>query len=282
MRAARTLGISQSAVSRRLAQLEERLGFGLFVRSGGRLIPTVQALSIGEQLAPVFSTLDRIANHADVPRRSHDGTLRIVAPPTIAHRFLPGPVAAFARRNPDLHVVLEVIASDSLVTGVAECRFDVGLTDVDPKHDGIDAIPLLSTCAICLLPEGHRLADRDDIRPNDLEGEAFIALSRRHSSRAAIDRVFDRASVTRRTVIEAATNVSAMEFVREGMGVALINPFPIAYRIGEGIITRRFLPEIGYTTNFLVPANRPPTAVTSDFVEAVRAGIERASYDVGD
>ena len=59
--AARRLGISQSAVSRRLAQLEDRLGFQLFMRAGGRLVPTVEALSINEQLTPVFETLARIA-----------------------------------------------------------------------------------------------------------------------------------------------------------------------------------------------------------------------------
>ena len=58
--AARRLDISQSAVSRRLAQLEERLGFKLFLRTNGRLVPTIEALSLSEQLAPVLETLARL------------------------------------------------------------------------------------------------------------------------------------------------------------------------------------------------------------------------------
>jgi DNA-binding transcriptional LysR family regulator len=102
--AAKSLGISQSAVSRRLAQLEERLGFRLFLRAGGRLVPTVEALSINEQLAPVFATLDRIANRSADARQAHHGTLTIVAPPTIAHRFLPSRIAALRQHNPDLQI----------------------------------------------------------------------------------------------------------------------------------------------------------------------------------
>ena len=276
--AAKSLGISQSAVSRRLAQLEERLGFPLFLRAGGRLVPTVEALSINEQLAPVFATLDRIANHSAQTRQAHHGNLTIVAPPTIAHRFLPSRIAALRQHNPDLQINFEVIASDALVTGVAECRFDVGLTDSTPAHEGIHTEPLLSTQAICLLPAAHHLATKDLIRPEDLEGEDFIALSRRHSSRVAIDRMFERAGISRHIVIETATNVSAMEFVREGLGVALVNPFPIIHQIGPNIAIRPFAPEIRYSTNFLLPSSRAPSAATLAFIELIRSSLDRTAY----
>ena len=242
--AARALGISQSAVSRRLARLEDRLGLQLFERSGAGLVPTVEALSINEQLAPVFDTLARIANHAGGPERTSRGTLAIVAPPTIAHRFLPARIAAFRKCNPGLRISFDILASDSLMTGIAEGRFDIGVTDSRVAHEGIHDELLLETQAICLLPAQHRLARARVIRPADLAGEDFIALSRRHSSRAAVDRLFDRAGVPLRIVLETSTNVAAMEFVRAGLGVSLLNPFPLAQRIGADIVLRPFLPAL--------------------------------------
>ena len=280
MNAARTLGISQSAVSRRLAQLEERLGQKLFERSGGRLVPTIEALSIHEQLGPIFDALARIARQAGRGNRTHRGALKIVAPPTIAHRFLPNRVASFSKRNPELDVTFEVLSSDSLVTGVAECRYDVGLTDTLPSHDGIQSELLLATEAICILPSRHRLVGRDVIRPEDLEGEPYVAMTRRHSSRVAIDRVFERAGVTRRIVIETATVVSAAEFVREGLGVSLVNPFPIVHQLGRGIELRPFLPAIGYRASFLLPSSRPPSAATRAFIEAVRPSLDHTAYPI--
>lgn len=272
--AARRLGITQSAVSRRLAQLEDRLNFLLFRREGGRLVPTVEALSINEKLTPVFDTLAQIAASGDAPQDSHMGALSIVAPPTIAHRFLPARIAAFQRANPGLQISFDILASDSLLTGIAEARYDLGITDSNVAHDGVHTDLLLETEAVCLLPVGHHLAAYDVIRPEDLHDQDFVALSRRHSSRAKIDRIFDQAGVRVRQVIETSTNVPGVEFVREGLGVSLMNPFPMIHQIGDQIVLRPFLPAIRYATNFLTPASRPPSAATQAFIQSVRAGLD--------
>ncbi|TJZ85548.1 LysR family transcriptional regulator [Paracoccus hibiscisoli] len=276
--AARRLDISQSAVSRRLAQLEDRLGFKLFLRTNGRLVPTVEALSLSEQLAPVLDTLARLVHRADQPRAAHAGTLSIVAPPTIAHRFLPSRIAAFKRANPGCQITFDVLASDSLLTGIAEGRFDIGMTDSTTAHEGITSELLLETQAICVLPQDHHLAAFEVIRPEDLQDEPFIALSRRHSSRAAIDRLFDRAGLNLRIVLEASTNVSVIQFVREGLGVSLLNPFPLVHQIGDRVAMRPFLPAIRYSTHFLLPSSRAPSAVTRAFMQDVTDSLDRAAY----
>ncbi|RAI02040.1 LysR family transcriptional regulator [Acuticoccus sediminis] len=274
--AAQRLGLSQPAVSRALASLENQLGRRLFARTGGRLTPTQDALAIADELGPVFAALARIENRAaDVP--SHEGTLRIAAPPTIAHRFLPSRIALFVRDNPGLDVTFDVIASDALVSSIAEGRHDLGLTDTVPTHEGVRADLLIATEAICVLPAGHPLAARQVIRPEDLEGQPFVALTRRHSGRAAMDRVFERAGVRRRFVIETATTVSAVEFVREGLGVALVNPFPIVHQLGRGIEARRFAPSIPYRASFLTPRSGPPTPAARGFIDMIHATLARTT-----
>lgn len=276
--AARRLEISQSAVSRRLAQLEERLGSKLFLRTNGRLVPTVEALSLSEQLTPVLDTLARLVQRADQPAVAHGGTLSIVAPPTLAHRFLPSRIAAFKRANPGCQITFDVLASDSLLTGVAEGRFDIGMTDSTTAHEGITAELLLETQAICVLPRGHPLAGFEVIRPEDLRDESFIALSRRHSSRAAIDRLFERAGVPLRIELEASTNVSVIQFVREGLGVSLLNPFPLVHQMGDRVAMRPFLPAVRYSTHFLLPSSRAPSAATRAFMQQVTDSLDRSAY----
>jgi DNA-binding transcriptional LysR family regulator len=276
--AAQQLRMSQPAVSRSLGQLEAQLGRQLFERRGGRLIPNAEALSINEQLGPVFAALARIANRSDEEKRSHAGTLRIAAPPTIAHRFMPSRVALFTKDNPDLEVTFDVVSSDTLITSVAESRCDLALTDTVPAHEGVRAELLLATEAICVLPSRHRLAQQEVIRPEHLEGEPFVALTRRHSGWVAVDRVFERAGVRRKIVIETATAVSAAEFVREGLGVSLMNPFPIVHQLGRGIEVRRFVPAIPYRTNFLVPSTVPPSAAALAFMEMMRASLDHTAY----
>ena len=187
-------------------------------------------------------------------------------------------IAAFRKQNPALQIAFDVLASDSMLTGIAEGRYDIGLSDSNIAHEGIANELLLETQAICILPHGHHLASYDVIRPEDLHDEQFVALSRRHSSRAKIDRLFDQAGIRVQPVIETSTNVSLVEFVRGGLGVSLLNPFPMIHQIGDQIAVRPFVPAVSYSTNFLTPASRAPSAATQAFIQYVRDSFDRDAY----
>jgi DNA-binding transcriptional LysR family regulator len=267
--AAHRLGISQPAVSRALSRLESRLDRQLFLRDGGRLLPMAEALAIDAELEPAFAALARIRERAD-QRALKPAVLRIAAPPTIAHRFLPGPVARFVRLHPNLRVSLDVLSSDMLVTQVAEGRIDLAFADVDTAHAGVRLEPYLTTEAVCLLPKGHDLAAKEEITPADLADEPFIALTRRHTARIAIDAVFDEAGIACRRVIETSTAVSAAEFVREGLGATLLNPFPVAARLGPDVVVRPFRPSIRFSASFLLPSSVHVTPAALGFMAHLR------------
>ena len=268
--AAELLGISQPAVSRALAQLEERLGRVLFARESGRLLPTPEALSVDAELDVLFRALARIENP---DRRAPDPSvpLRIAAPPTIAHRFLPGPVADFARRYPDQKILIDVLSSDVLVTQVAEGRVDIALSDAEPNHAGVRVEPFRASDVVCLMRREDDLALKSVITPADLDGRAYVAQTRRHSARVAKDSALAAAGVQPRLTIETATVVSAAELVREGLGVALINPFPTALRLDASLVTRPFEPTITLQTSFLSPAGTRHSSATLTFMAMVRA-----------
>jgi DNA-binding transcriptional LysR family regulator len=270
--AAQRLGTSQSAVSRGIAQLEAQLGRRLFDRQSGRLVPTAEAFALHEQVQPVLATLERIGEDGGASPRVR-GFLRVAAPTTLAHCFLQSRIASFFRANPEIEISFDVMPSDALISNVAEERVELGLTDTIPAHVGVRSELLLATEAVCILPAAHALAARQVIEPEDLDGETFIALTRRHSGRFAIDQVMERAGVKPRTIIETATSVSAGEFVREGLGVALLNPFPIAAQLGPAVAVRPFQPRIPYRTAFLMAARSPISAAAAAFIAFTRASI---------
>src|SRR5690242_16206591 len=82
--AGRNLGMAQPAVSRLLAQLEAEVGFELFYRDRGRLVPTKDALTLAEEVGLALTGFARIDSLIRDIAASATGELRVVAPPSFS------------------------------------------------------------------------------------------------------------------------------------------------------------------------------------------------------
>lgn len=273
--AAHRLGISQPAVSRAITQLEARLNRQLFHRSGNRIQPTSEGLALNEQIEPIFATLARLdaADSEDTnPKR-----LRIAAPPTLSHRLLTRLIAGFLKENPEASVHLEIGMSINATAAVADENADLGISDTRTRHDGLRMYPFRHAIAHAAIPADHRLADREEITPEDLAGEPFIALTRRFHQRNVIDRIFAERGIERKIRAETATSIAICELVREGMGIGLVNPFPVSLRPLDGVVFRRFTPRVDYLTQFFVPAG-PVAPIAQRFIEYARRAVPADAY----
>lgn len=265
-KAAVRLGLSQSAVSRSISSLEARLGRLLFERDGGRLRPTSEATQLNKRLDPLFEALDRI----DGPPEPVQETLRLMAPPTYAHRFLVHHIATFLTSNPHFYVSLEVSPAEDIIRGIQEERFDLGLSGVELSREGVTLTPYRVSSAVCAMPQGHPLAELDTVRPKDLHGQRLIALTHRHARRSQLDKVLANSRSIPRLIAEASTSFAAVDLVREGLGVTVINPFPVAQYCSEDILFRPFASPITYRSYFVTPEHRPTPAIARAFIRHLR------------
>ena len=256
-KAALRLGLSQSAISRSIASLEARLGRILFEREGGRLRPTSDATQLNKRLDPLFEALDRI----DGPTEPARETLRLIAPPTLAHRYLVSHIATFLTSNPNFFVSLEVASSEDVIKGIQEERFDLGLTGVELTREGVKLMPFRLSAAVCAVPKDHPLAQLETVRPEELHDQPLIALTHRHSRRAQLEKVLINSRSAPRIVAEASTSFAAVDLVREGLGVTVVNPFPVAQYRSSDVTFRSFVSPIEYRTYFLTTDHQPTPAI---------------------
>jgi len=266
--AAQRLGVSQPAVSRAIGALEARLGRELFIRDGGRLVPTADAFALDAEAAPIFSALERLAEWPNV--RTAGTILRILAPPTIAHTFLAPLVVRFMKVEPEVRIQLEIGRSGDAVNAVADGTADLGVVDVPAAHFGVRAEPFRQSVAHVMMPADHALTAKDAVTPADIGETPLIQVTRRFSARARLERAFSDYGVEPRTVLEAGTVQFLTEMVRAGLGVAVVNPFPIAYVTGAKIAFRPFSPQIEYESSFIFPAVGGNLPVARRFVDFVR------------
>ena len=265
-RAAIRLGLSQSAISRSITSLEARTGRILFERDGGRLVATGEAVQLNHRLDPLFEALDRIDGP---PERSRE-SLRITAPPTYAHRFLVTHITSFLKANPHYFISMEVSTSDEVIRGILEDRFDFGLTGVELSRDGVRLTPYRAACAVCVMPHDHPLAAKPVIHPEDLHDERLIALTHRHVRRAQLDKVLLAHRSTPHVVAEVSTSFAAVDLAREGLGVAVVNPFPVYHYRSTDVAFRRFECEMRYRSYFVTHDNRPLPAIARAFMRHLR------------
>ena len=230
--ASQRLAVSQSTVSRALSTLEERVGYTLFTRDSNRLQPTAEALRLNASLDGLFNVLSDIEGRI---QPEPVGSLRIAGTTTLAHMLLQPMVVSFLRQTGIGSVSLDVGSTDMLLDGVADGRFDIGVSDRDIQRAGVRVTPFRRSHIACVMPAGHKLASRTEIRPDDLAETDFVAATKRLSTQGTPrTRFFGQPESSRRPSWKRRRRWPASSFIRQGIGLALLNSFPIAAGLPKG------------------------------------------------
>ncbi|WP_175943680.1 LysR substrate-binding domain-containing protein [Caballeronia sp. BCC1704] len=268
-RAAASLHISQPAVSRLIADLESRVGFVLFERQQGRLVPTAEARVLFEEVERAFVGLDRITQAAQQIRAMRRGSLRVAGSPAVALDLLPAVIARFVETHPGIDVTLLAHSATTVVDKVASGQCDVGLIAEPIPHHAVRSERLADAVMRCIVPRGHRLARKPALRPADLRGERFISFPLSFDARSAIDRVFVDHDVSRDLVVEAQLSQAIVALVANGAGVALIDPVTAAYA-RQRVAVKPFEPAVPDHFYIVTPASQPLSVACDAFVGDMR------------
>lgn len=267
MAASQRLAVSQSTVSRALSTLEERVGYTLFTRDGNRLQPTAEALRLNASLDGLFNVLSDIEGRIQPEPKK---LLRVASTTTLAHMLLQPMVVSFVRQTGMGSVSLDVGSTDMLLDGVADERIDIGISDRDIQRAGIRVTPFRRSDIACVIPAGHKLASKTEIRPDDLAETDFVAATKRLPLRHATDQIFRSAGVEPNIVVETSSTLAGLEFVREAIGLTLINPFPVSAGLPEGLVLRPFRPGLVFRTSFWTATGTALDARVRAFIQHVR------------
>lgn len=263
--AARMLNTSQPTVSRELARFEQVLGLKLFERSRGRLHPTVQGLRLFEEVQRSWYGLDRIVSASESLREFRQGELSIVCLPVFSQSFLPSLLQPFLARYPQVNIQIVPQESPLLEEWLSAQRHDLGITETLHTPAGTERTPLLTLNEVCVLPQGHPLAEKTVLTPQDFQGENYISLSRTDSYRQLLDTLFNEHQVKRRMVIETHSAASICAMVRAGVGISVVNPLTAMDYAGNGVVVRRFSVEVPFTVSLVRPLHRPGSALVDAF-----------------
>jgi DNA-binding transcriptional LysR family regulator len=218
-RASQALLISQPAVSRLIADLTESLGFALFDRRDGRLVPTQEARFLLPDVRRSLELLTRISETGRHLTQRKAGDLRIACLPGFAVSHLPAVIAQFLSGREGITVTIEPDRPERILEWMVGEQFDIGITDGFDGHPAVES-EKVDIRTVCIFPEGSPLGRNKVIRPRDLSGLKFIHTRRDSAFYRLLAEAFLADGQTLPTFIEARQFTTACELVRFGVGVS--------------------------------------------------------------
>jgi DNA-binding transcriptional LysR family regulator len=265
-RAALRLQAVQSTVSAGIKSLESDLRTTLFDRSTRAVALTPAGAAFLPEAKAALAQLDRARSVVQEAGAGLRGSLRIGTMISVGVLDLPGLLGAFHRRYPlvDLHLIMSTTGSTGLAEDVRAGRLDAALIGLPPSDlAGLQALRLDRHSYIVLVPTSHPLATRASVTINDLTGEDFVDTPRGFGNRIAIERAFDAVGRPRRVVAEVSDLRLVPDYVRAGLGIAVVPDLEIVR--GPGLV---WIPLAGAAVEWLVTLvwladHKPSRALTT-------------------
>ncbi|NTJ61643.1 LysR family transcriptional regulator [Agrobacterium rhizogenes] len=268
-KAADQLGITQPAASRALAEMERGLGFRLFDRIRQRLVPTPEAWRLYKSIEASYRGLDTIRAEAARIRDQGTGGLRVASLSLLGSTLVPRAIGRFRLKHPDISITFHVLLSRDVRDLVASGQFDVGLAADEIDLSGVTHQLFLSPQAMIAMPTGHPLAEKQTIRPTDLDGHAFIAYVPEDRARQRLDNIVADAGIKLNIVVETIYASTVCALVTEGVGIGLVSPYVVSTLDKSRVVLRPFEPTVEIKTLLILPPDKPKSLLVRDFITAL-------------
>ncbi|HBY5151248.1 TPA: LysR family transcriptional regulator, partial [Klebsiella pneumoniae] len=226
-RAAEALNISQPAASKALKSAEMRLGFTLFQRVRGKLLPTSEAITLFEKAQSIYQDLDNLRLLADNLARDPRAKITLGCLPSLGLSLVPELVTDFYQQNSNLVMTLTTEHTETLVKKLDLREIDLALT-LQPVQQGEILTTLIAEVPLVYIDRHYR---QGAVEIDQIDQQRWISPGP-HSLSAAIATRRDFST----TRLNVQTYYMATEFVKRGMGCSITDIFSAQHNLAPEMI----------------------------------------------
>ncbi len=273
--AARLLNVTQPGVSRTVKHLEGQLGFRLFQRLKGRLLPTEEARLLFDQVQAVYSGVQGIESYAKALRSGSHTVLRVACSPSVGLQVVPQALATWWGRSPSGRFTLEILPSPALVDSLVSGQCDVGVCAADVDHPMLRSQRLANMDMVCVASSHIVLGSKKSVSPADVAQLPFIAFDPQTHQGKQVTAAFQRAKVAFEPLATVRFARTACSLVAAGLGVAFVDQLTAAHA-SAGQTTYPVRPAIRIPILVLTPLTRPVSSMVDQFILDVRHQLNLA------
>lgn len=258
-RAAAREALVASALSKRIAALEGEIGVPLLTRGRRGVEPTPAGQALLARAREVLAGLDQLRVELQGWGQGVQGSVRVLASPSVLAESLPDDVAAFVDRHPGIRISLDERMSPAIVRGLREGSADVGvLWDHLNDMAGLQVLPYRQDHLVVVMAPGHALARRPALRLADTLDQASISVA----PGGQMDQLLRRQAALLGRLPAHRMQVSSIDaacrLVAAGLGLAILPLEAAAPQAGAGRLAFVPLGEPWAVRRFVLVTRGPP------------------------
>jgi DNA-binding transcriptional LysR family regulator len=233
-RGAAAARVSQPAVSKQIAELEDALGVRLLDRlpRGCRL---TEAGKILADYAHRWRSLEQDAARAiEEYRGLKRGRLALGASLTIGGYLLPEVLAEFHRRFPDIELQVETANTQRIQQALLEGTIELGLTEGPLESAELESTVFFQDELVAIAPAGHPLLKRGRVSVREICREPFLLREEGSGTRAVVERALRRKGLKIKPLLSLASPEAIKNAIAAGMGLAIVSRLIVALELQAG------------------------------------------------
>jgi DNA-binding transcriptional LysR family regulator len=228
--AAKALHLSMPAFSRRISNLEARLGVRLFDRTTRSMELTLLGSRFLREITSSVQDLDRSVLGLRDAAQLEAGDVTIGCVFSAVHHFLPPVIDSYRARHPNVLVRIIEQGADGVFASVKHGEADFGINYIGMQESEVAFTPLLKEPYVLACRADHALGARRTVRWDELAAWDQVRVSHSSRNRVFIDQALAELPALPRPVCEVQHVSTLIGLVEAGLGVAIVPQLTVPRR----------------------------------------------------
>ncbi|BEM88422.1 LysR family transcriptional regulator [Serratia marcescens] len=269
-RAGEAIGLTQSAVSHSVKELEAEVGVRLLDRTTREVVLTDAGLRLANRVERLLDELQAALLDARSFGVQRSGTVRVATSQTISAHLMPQCIAAGEREYPEIRIMLRDQAQQQVLHSVRNAEVDFGIV-VDPVQAvDLECEAVLHEPFLLLCRDDHPFAAQQAVHWSALNGCRLVLQDYASGSRPLIDSALRQQGVEAQVVQEIGHPATLFPMVAEGIGISIFPALALPLPEGGRLRVRRLVPEINRALMLVRRKNRSLTPAAEAIWQVAR------------
>jgi DNA-binding transcriptional LysR family regulator len=269
--AAKFLNVSQPSISKVLAHAEQQLGFPLFNRHKGKIVPTREAERLIDHVNHAYRNINELRRVSKNLGSAESGVIRIAVTPALGIDIIPAAIASYLEQHPDTMFEIETLHQHQVVRALRELRIDFGIVFNPPATQGIKIDHLVTAEFVALGNSSSGLGNQSKMALEELDGKRFVNLSTLSPLGQLLETRFESSSIQLRSVANVETCQTAKALVAHGAGMALVDEITARSSGHDSVVARYLDPPLQFEVSIMHTVSDPLSIVTRRFINHLKS-----------